>query len=139
MYVKTSVRRTKNGTVRYLQLAHNEWDPAARRSVPKVIYSFGREDQLDTGAIGRLVASLTRLLDPGDALAAGEELTFAESRPYGGAFVLDALWHHRSGRPVRDLLQPGRRDTRRRRPRRADHQAGGADRRHRHAHRHETS
>jgi hypothetical protein len=28
MYVKTSVRKTRDGEVRYLQLAHNEWDAA---------------------------------------------------------------------------------------------------------------
>jgi hypothetical protein len=54
-------------------LAHNEWDPAARRPVPKIIYSFGREDQLDKEAIGRLVASLSRLLEPGGALAAAAD------------------------------------------------------------------
>jgi hypothetical protein len=31
MSVKTSIRQTKNGEVRYLQLAHNEWDAADRR------------------------------------------------------------------------------------------------------------
>jgi hypothetical protein len=62
------------------------------RSVPKVIYGFGREDQLDKEAVGRLVASLSRLLEPGDLpAAAGEGLEFAESRPYGGAYVLDRL------------------------------------------------
>ena len=54
MYVKTSVRRTKTGEVRYLQLAHNEWDAARGRSVPRVIYGFGREDQLDKEAVRRL-------------------------------------------------------------------------------------
>jgi hypothetical protein len=93
MYVKTSVRKTKTGEVRYLQLAHNEWDAARGRSVPRVIYGFGREDQLDKEAVRRLVASLSRLLEPGDVPAApGEGLEFAESRPYGGACVLDALW-----------------------------------------------
>jgi len=95
MYVKTTTRRVKGGQVRYLHLAHNEWDAAARRSVPKLLYSFGREDQLDKDAVRRLVASLARLLDPGDALpvpAAGD-LAFSESRPYGGAYVLDALWN----------------------------------------------
>jgi len=94
MYVKTSVRKTKNGEIRYLQLAHNEWDAAVRQSVPKVVYSFGREDQLDKDAIRRLVASLSRLLEPGAASAATAdgELAFAESRPHGGAYVLDALW-----------------------------------------------
>src|SRR5207344_1766874 len=58
-------------------------------------YSFGREDQLDTDAIRRLVTALSRLLSPADALAAtaGGDLVFTESRPYGGAYVLDQLWH----------------------------------------------
>jgi hypothetical protein len=93
MYVKTSVRKTRTGEVRYLQLAHNEWDRARGRSVPKVIYGFGREDQLDKEAVRRLVASLSRLLEPGEVPASpGEGLEFAESRPYGGAYVLDRLW-----------------------------------------------
>jgi hypothetical protein len=93
MYVKTSVRKTKNGEVRYLQLAHNEWDAAKGRSVPKVIYGFGREDELDKEAVRRLVASLSRLLESGDVPAApGDGLEFAESRPYGGAYALDRLW-----------------------------------------------
>jgi hypothetical protein len=95
MYVKTTTRRVKGGEVRYLHLAHNEWDAAARRSVPKLVYSFGREDQLDKDAVRRLVASLARLLEPADALAATAAdggLVFTESRPCGGAYVLDALW-----------------------------------------------
>jgi Transposase DDE domain len=95
VYVKTTVRRTTDGTpVRYLHLAHNDWDPATGRSVPKILHSFGREDQVDRPAIKRLVASLSKLLDPADALAAtaSGELTFTGSRPYGGTHVLDALW-----------------------------------------------
>lgn len=95
MYVKRSTRRTSDGQViGYLQLAHNEWDPAAKASKTKVLYSFGREDQLDTAGIRRLVAALCRLLEPGDALTARAtaDLTFTESRPLGGSFVLDGLW-----------------------------------------------
>ena len=94
MYVKTTSRKVKGGEVRYLHLAHNEWDAAARRSVPKLLYSFGREDQLDKGAVRRLVGSLAKLLDPADepAAAPADGLVFTESRPYGGAYVLDALW-----------------------------------------------
>ncbi len=94
MYVKTTARKTKSGPVRYLHLAHNEWDPVAGRSVPKILYGFGREDQLDRDAVKRLVGSLTRLLDPADALAAtaGAELGFVESRSFGGTFILDTLW-----------------------------------------------
>ena len=96
MYVKASSRRTRDGgVVRYLQLAHNEWDAKAGVSRTKVLYSFGREDQLDREAVRRLVAALSRLLDPADALAAaaGSGLVFTDSRPLGGTFALDGLWH----------------------------------------------
>jgi hypothetical protein len=94
VYVKTTKRENKSGTVRYLHLAHNEWDPAKGRAVPKVLFTFGREDDLDREAIRRLVASLSRLLEPGDALAASAApgLEFVSSVPFGGAYVLDQLW-----------------------------------------------
>jgi len=80
--------------VRYLQLAHNEWDASTKTSRPKVLHSFGREDTLDRAMIERLVASLCRLLDPGAALAATTTtgLQFVSSRAFGGAWMLDALW-----------------------------------------------
>ncbi|MEO5873892.1 MAG: IS1634 family transposase [Streptosporangiaceae bacterium] len=94
MYVKTTKRENKSGTVRYLHLAHNEWDPVKGRAVPKVLFTFGREDELDRDAVKRLVASLSRLLDPADALAAtaASDLEFVSSRAFGGAYVLDHLW-----------------------------------------------
>src|SRR5450759_3209291 len=95
MYLRTTTRRAADGTlVRYLQLAHNEWDPAARRSKVRVLYHFGREDELDRDAIRRLIGSLSRALPPGEALiaTAPPELRFSESRPLGGAWALDGLW-----------------------------------------------
>jgi hypothetical protein len=94
VYVKTTKRENKSGTVRYLHLAHNEWDPVKGRAVPKVLFTFGREDDLDRDAIKRLVASLSRLLEPGDALAstAAGDLEFVSSVPFGGVYVLDHLW-----------------------------------------------
>lgn len=92
--MKTTKRENKSGTVRYLHLAHNEWDPVRGRAVPKVLFTFGREDDLDRDAVKRLVASLSRLLEPGDALAAStaSDLEFTSSVPFGGAYVLDQLW-----------------------------------------------
>ncbi|MGD9525170.1 MAG: IS1634 family transposase [Pseudonocardia sp.] len=99
--------------MRYLQLTHNEWDPATKTSRPKVLHSFGREDQLDRDAIARLVASLTRLLDPATALtstqAAGPAgLAFTSSRPVGGTLVLDALWRRLGIDTVMARLLEGR-------------------------------
>jgi len=93
-YVKTSVRTTWSGTVRYLQLAHNEWDAETQRSRTRVLHNFGREDEIDKDAVRRLVAALARLLDPAEALAAAEpgELSVTASRPAGGIHVLDQLW-----------------------------------------------
>jgi hypothetical protein len=93
--LRTSKRKNRDGTeVRYLQLAHNEWDPEAGQSVVRVIYSFGREDQVDRTAIARLISSLSRALPAGEAMAAsaGDGLSFVESRPMGAAYVLDGLW-----------------------------------------------
>jgi len=93
-YVKTSTRTTRSGVVRYLQLAHNEWDPGTQRSRTKVLYNFGREDELDREAIVRLVTSLSRLLEPGAVLEATARTgwEFVSSVPLGGAYVLDGLW-----------------------------------------------
>ena len=51
MYLRRTVRRKKHGEVGYLRLEHNEWDPVAKQSKVRVIYNFGREDQLDRDAI----------------------------------------------------------------------------------------
>ena len=95
MYLRTIQRRNKDGSVvRYLQLAHNVRPPGKRHPQAEVVYSFGREDQLDRAALARLVRSISRFLDPEQALeaTATSELRFAGSRPFGGAYVLDALW-----------------------------------------------
>jgi Transposase DDE domain len=95
MYLRATSRRNRDGSVvRYLQLAHNEWDGAAGMSRARVIHNFGREDQLDRAALARLVRSVSRFLDPEQALAASadSELVFVGSRPFGGAWLLDQLW-----------------------------------------------
>ena len=53
--------------MRYLQLAHNEWDPARKASRTKVLYNFGRAEELDRAGIERLIGALSRLLGPGPA------------------------------------------------------------------------
>jgi hypothetical protein len=110
--LRSTPRRNKDGTeVRYLQLAHNVWDPAAKRSKVQVVYNFGREDTANREALRRLVASVSRFLDPGKALAAaaGDDLEFTESRPLGGAWVLDALWARLGIATVLRRLLTGRR------------------------------
>src|SRR5487761_1414062 len=92
MYLRSTPRRNKDGSeVRYLQLARNVWDPAAKRSRVQVLYNFGREEPATRQALERLVASVTRHLEPGKARAvAADGLEFAESRPRGGAGAVRA-------------------------------------------------
>ena len=113
MYLRSTLRRNKDGSeVRYLQLAHNVWDPAAKRSRVQVVYNFGREEPATRETLERLVASVARHLEPGKARAiAAEGLEFAESRPLGGTHVLDALWEQLGiGPAMRDLLKGRRLD-----------------------------
>src|SRR5512142_1945023 len=113
MYLRSTPRRNKDGSeVRYLQLAHNLWDPRLRRSKVQVVYNFGREDAAARHALERLIASVARHLEPGKARAiAAEGLEFAESRPLGGTWVLDALWERLGiGKEMRRLLNGRRRD-----------------------------
>jgi transposase len=113
MYLRSTPRRNKDGSeVRYLQLAHNVWDPQKRRSTAQVVYNFGREDAANREALQRLVASVTRFLDPDAALAASADgLEFTESRPLGGTWALDALWSRLGiGQVMRKLLKGRRLD-----------------------------
>jgi DDE family transposase len=116
MYLRTIGRRNKDGSeVRYVQLAHNEWDPGRRCSVARVIHSFGREDQLDRAALARLVRSLSRVLEPEQALiaTAPAELEYVRSVPLGGAWALDGLWRRLGiGAAVERLLAARKLDPR---------------------------
>jgi len=92
--LRVTQRRNKGGdVVRYLQLAHNERN---ERGVPvaRIIHTFGREDEVDREALQRLVASITRFLEPEAALAAGAPagFEFLEAREQGRPHVVQALW-----------------------------------------------
>src|SRR5450759_4498295 len=119
MYVRTTPRQNKDGSVvRYLQLAHNTWDPVAKRSRAQVIYNFGREDASSRTALERLAGSLSRFLSPepdpqATLFAAGEGFEFLGSRPLGGSYALDGLWRRLGIDGVmRRLLKGRRRDER---------------------------
>lgn len=99
MYIRTVARKNKDeSVVRYVQLAHNEWDPEAKCSKARVVHNFGREDELDVEALRRLARSIGRFLGPEDTLRLEAEtestggLRFISSRPFGGAWLLDQLW-----------------------------------------------
>src|SRR3954468_19375498 len=100
VYLRTSSRQNKDGsTVRCWWIAHTERSPGGP-SVAKVLLPLGREDRLDVEALRRLVGSINRYLGeaPGSdadtqiGAESGGGLTITESRPAGGAWLLDGLW-----------------------------------------------
>jgi hypothetical protein len=95
VYLRETRRVNKDGTVvRYLQLAHNERHPVTGNPVAKVIHNFGRADQVDRQALARLVASISRFLEPEQAVAAAAsgQVEVLDSRRLGGAWALDRIW-----------------------------------------------
>ena len=104
----------KDGTVVwYLQLAHNERHPRTGSPVAKVIHNFGRADKVDRQALARLVASISRFLDPEQAVAAAAagEVEVLDSRRLGGAWVLGQLWERLEiGRALRRVAAGRRLD-----------------------------
>src|SRR5690625_5432357 len=75
MYIRRVSRKNKDGSrVSYIQLAHNVWDPKAKYAKAKVIYSFGREDELDMAVLERLAQSINRFHAPEEALKSKQKI-----------------------------------------------------------------
>jgi hypothetical protein len=95
VYLRETKRRNRDGsTVSYLQLAHSERHPVTGVPSAKVIHNFGRAEAVDRDALARLVASISRFLDPAQAITAAHtgQIDILDSRRFGGAWVLDQLW-----------------------------------------------
>ncbi len=114
VYLRETRRVNKDGSVvRYLQLAHNERHPRTGSPVAKVIHNFGRADRVDREALARLVASISRFLEPEQAVAAAAagEVEVLDSRRLGGAWVLGQLWERLEiGRAIRRVAAGRRLD-----------------------------
>jgi transposase len=95
MYLRTIKRRNADGSeIAYYQLAENIWDPTRRCAVAKVLYSFGRADQVDPDKLKRLARSILRVVDetPQPSAAPSPPIRLRDAWPYGGIFVLEHLW-----------------------------------------------
>ena len=99
MYLRETKRRNRDGsTVSYLQLAHSQRHPDTGVPSAKVIHNFGRADSVDRDALTRLVASISRFIEPEQALtpARGTEV---EVRAYPGIAVVSGLSVRRTAAP----------------------------------------
>jgi hypothetical protein len=70
MYLRITQRQNRDGsTVAYYALAENTWNAAAKRAEARIVHNFDRAGQLDRAALQRLVNSINRVLDEGEAVA----------------------------------------------------------------------
>ena len=100
MYIRKISRKNKDGSkVTYVQLAHNERVPEKGFAVAKVLYNFGRLEDLDFNQLNRLVKSISRFLKPEDVLNAQASLELDEPdikwrscQSFGGIYILRNLW-----------------------------------------------
>lgn len=94
MYLRTVTAKGRQ----YVQLAHNSRDPETGVSKPQILYNFGRADRVDLDALRRLVRSIARFLEPGEAREIEGQLdldfgfAYLGSRRLGGAWFLEGLW-----------------------------------------------
>jgi len=66
MYIRITTRKNKDGTtVQYVQLAHDEWLPQAKRANAKVLYNFGRREDVDIQSLERLISSIQKFIGAG--------------------------------------------------------------------------
>ena len=98
MYLRETKRRNADGSVvSYLALAQNERDPQTGVPRARIVHRFGRSELVDREALGRLVRSISRFLDPADAVAAASsgadgEVRVLDSRTMGACWLADRLW-----------------------------------------------
>lgn len=95
MYLRETRRRNADGsTVSYLALAQNERDPVSGVPRARIVHRFGRADQVDREGLARLVRSISRFLEPAEAVAAtaSGEVRIVESRSMGASWLADRLW-----------------------------------------------
>lgn len=98
MYLRESRVKQKSGVATYLQLVRKVRDGDTGPYKMEVLYHFGRTDQLDKGAIQRLIKGFSRYLDADDAVearaAAGlaPEIECLGARAIGATWFLDGLW-----------------------------------------------
>ncbi|MFC1642556.1 IS1634 family transposase, partial [Myxococcota bacterium] len=81
--------------VRYYQLAENTWDATQGCAVARVVYHFGRADQVDPEMLRRLAASILQVTGDdvtGVGSKPGSEVKIRRSWPYGGVWVIRQLW-----------------------------------------------
>jgi len=109
MFLRESRHRRASGeVVVYLQLAESVWDPEAKRAQTRVLYNFGRSDEVATrDGLRDLARSILRRVAPDELVQHRDDRKLVDCWPYGDIYVLEQLW---SRLGIRELLPKLARD-----------------------------
>ena len=93
MYLRTTRRKNADGSsAEYHQLAENVWDAGKGCAVAKVVYNFGRAEQIDREGLRRLARSILRVFSGEEAVVAEPGVVLVDSWPYGAVHVVQSIW-----------------------------------------------
>ena len=106
MYLRKSERKNKDGTkAEYLGLAVNEWDSNKKRSVAKVIHSFGRFTEKNSKEVIGLAKSIAKafnieleipegIKDPEPFIKDPLPATYTQhiTKAFGAVLALEHIW-----------------------------------------------
>ena len=100
MYLRITERRNRDGSaVAYYALAENRWNATAKRAEAQVVHNFGRADEVDRDGLRRLIKSINRVLEAGDAVADGSaalpEIEIERVFELGVVLAARQLWEDR--------------------------------------------
>lgn len=103
MYLRTTKRANRDGSeVVYYQLAQSVWDAKKGRSDAKIVYNFGRADEVNVEELRRLSESIRRVCDAQGRVdgrvvevksgALPGDVDLLPAKNYGGFYLVEALW-----------------------------------------------
>ncbi len=119
MYLRTTTRKNTDGSVTtYYQLAHNTRNPKTKVPEVKVIYNFGRADNIKREDLVRLCKSIARVCGGTvadntcteqsytDKEGLPEDIKIVSSLELGAVFVIEQLWERLGiGSELRSISQ----------------------------------
>jgi hypothetical protein len=94
MFLRESKQKRVSGEViTHLQLAESVWNPATQRADTRIVYNFGRADDVAVrDRLRALAKNILRRVAPEEIVAAHSDWTLVDAWPYGDLYVLEQLW-----------------------------------------------
>jgi len=111
MFLRVSKQKRADGSIiAHYQLAESLWSKSKKRSVTRIVYSFGRvDDPRVVERLRKLARNILRRCSPEEIVADEPSWQVLDAYSYGGVYVLEALWRRLGIAEIIRSLAAGRR------------------------------